>query len=50
MGAIKKVANIASVMDIFSVKTLKWLARWFKSLFTSPSVKETENEWNNRQW
>jgi hypothetical protein len=46
---IKKVANLAAVMDILGVKTLKWLARWFKSLFTSPS-KETENEWNNRQW
>jgi hypothetical protein len=50
LGAIKKVANIAAVMDILGMKLLKRFARWLESILAPHPKNESDDDWSRRIW
>jgi hypothetical protein len=47
---IKKVANIAAVMDISGMKLLKRFARWLESILAPHPKNESDDDWSRRIW
>jgi hypothetical protein len=50
LGVIKKVANLAAVMDISGMKLLKRFARWLESILAPHPKNESDDDWSRRIW
>jgi hypothetical protein len=47
---IKKVTNLAAVMDILGMKLLKRFAHWLESILAPHPKNESDDDWSRRIW